>query len=212
MHGDGTPGPGDLGRRIAARRHYLGWSRGQLAVRAGLSESYLTHIETHPAVVTMASLGGLADALGTTVEALLGAGPPTRTGRRPRRPRQAPGSPMCERDCPASDRCRPSLRHGSGRRPEGSGGREGAEAHSRRDEKAHHADLTGPPDIPGPRWRWPAGTRLMSAGEPMKPGGTGRAAAVTGPVSAGPCQQARRSRPGRAFSPGDRAVIGQCCD
>ena len=75
MHGDGTPGPGDLGRRIAARRHYLGWSRAQLAVRAGLSESYLTHIETHPAVVTMASLIGLADALGTTVEALLGAGP-----------------------------------------------------------------------------------------------------------------------------------------
>jgi transcriptional regulator with XRE-family HTH domain len=80
MHGDGTPGPGDLGRRIGARRHYLGWSRAQLGVRAGLSESYLTYIETHPAVVTMAGLSGLADALGTTVEALLGAGPAGRDG------------------------------------------------------------------------------------------------------------------------------------
>ena len=35
--------------------------------------AYLTHIETHPAVVTMACLVGLADALGTTVAALLGA-------------------------------------------------------------------------------------------------------------------------------------------
>ena len=89
MHGDGTPGPGDLGRRIAARRHYLGWSRAQLAVRAGLSESYLTHIETHPAVVTMASLSGLADALGTTVEALLGAGPAGQNG--------PPGRPLGRR-------------------------------------------------------------------------------------------------------------------
>ena len=73
MSGDGIPGPGDLGRRVAARREQLGWTRGQLAVRAGLSASYLTHIETHPAVVTMACLVGLADALGTTVAALLGA-------------------------------------------------------------------------------------------------------------------------------------------
>jgi len=73
MGGDGIPGPGDLGRRIGARREQLGWSRKQLAVRAGLSVAYLTHIETHPAVVTMACLIGLADALGTTVAALLGA-------------------------------------------------------------------------------------------------------------------------------------------
>jgi transcriptional regulator with XRE-family HTH domain len=72
MSGDGIPGPGDLGRRVAARRQRLGWSRKQLAVRAGLSVSYLTHIETHPAVVTMACLVELADALGTTVAALLG--------------------------------------------------------------------------------------------------------------------------------------------
>ena len=73
MYGDGIPGPGDLGRRIAARRQRLGWSRAQLAAKAGLSPSYVTFIETHPAVVTMACLVELADALGTTVAALLGA-------------------------------------------------------------------------------------------------------------------------------------------
>jgi len=74
MYDDGIPGPGDLGRRIAARRQQLGWSRKQLAAKAGLSESYVTFIETYPAVVTMACLVELADALGTTVAALLGAG------------------------------------------------------------------------------------------------------------------------------------------
>jgi transcriptional regulator with XRE-family HTH domain len=73
MDGNGIPGPGDLGRRIAARRQRLGWSRAQLAAKAGLSVSYVTFIETHPAVVTMACLVELADALGATVAALLGA-------------------------------------------------------------------------------------------------------------------------------------------
>jgi transcriptional regulator with XRE-family HTH domain len=73
MYGDGIPGPGDLGRRIAARRRRLGWSRAQLAGRAGLSQAYLTHIETRPALLTMSCLVGLADALGTKAETLLGA-------------------------------------------------------------------------------------------------------------------------------------------
>ena len=73
MNGNDIPGPGDLGRRIAARRQQLGWSRTQLAAKTGLSLSYVTFIETHPAVVTMACLVRLADALGMTVEALLGA-------------------------------------------------------------------------------------------------------------------------------------------
>jgi transcriptional regulator with XRE-family HTH domain len=73
MDGNGIPGPGDLGRRIAARRQRLGWSRAQLAAKTGLSVSYVTFIETYPAVVTMACLVQLAEALGTTVEALLGA-------------------------------------------------------------------------------------------------------------------------------------------
>jgi len=80
MYGDGIPGPGDLGRRVAARRKQLGWSRKLLAAKAGLSVAYLTYIETHPAVVTMACLVGLADALGTTVAALLGAGPADQDG------------------------------------------------------------------------------------------------------------------------------------
>lgn len=104
MQGNPTPGPGDLGRRISARRRQLGWSQAQLAAKAGLSEPYLTYIETNPALVTMACLIELAEALGTTTEALLGAGatsagPPAarpapsaqwaadvRTGRRGERP------------------------------------------------------------------------------------------------------------------------------
>ena len=74
MGSGGVPGPGDLGRRIAARRRQRGWSRAQLAVRAGVSVADLTFVETHPVLVTMACLVGLADALGTTTEALLGAG------------------------------------------------------------------------------------------------------------------------------------------
>jgi transcriptional regulator with XRE-family HTH domain len=73
MYGNSVRGPGDLGRRIAARRQQLGWSRAQLAAKAGLSVGYVTYIETHPALVTMTCLIELADALGTTAEALLGA-------------------------------------------------------------------------------------------------------------------------------------------
>lgn len=75
MHDDRMPGPGDLGRRIAARRRQLGWSRAALAAKAGLSVSYLSYLETRPALATMTCLLELADALGTTAEALLGAGP-----------------------------------------------------------------------------------------------------------------------------------------
>ena len=75
MYGDRIPGPGDLGRRIAARRRQRGWSRAELAAKAGLSVAYLTYLETRPALVTMACLLELADALETTAEALLGAGP-----------------------------------------------------------------------------------------------------------------------------------------
>ena len=74
MRGNRLPGPGDLGRRITTRRRQLGWSRAELAAKAGLSVSYLTYLETHPALVTMTCLVELADALGTTTETLLGAG------------------------------------------------------------------------------------------------------------------------------------------
>ena len=74
MYRDRIPGPGDLGRRIAARRRQLGCGRAELAAKAGLSVAYLTYLETRPALVTMACLLELADALETTAEALLGAG------------------------------------------------------------------------------------------------------------------------------------------
>jgi transcriptional regulator with XRE-family HTH domain len=79
----GVPSPGDLGRRIAARRQQLGWSRAELAAKAHLSMPYLTYLETRPAVVTMTCLIELADALETTAKALLGAGPQTRPRCRP---------------------------------------------------------------------------------------------------------------------------------
>jgi len=74
MNGDHTPGSGDLGRRIAARRRQLGWSLAELAAKTGQSVSDLTYLETRPALVTMTCLLELANALGTTAEALLGAG------------------------------------------------------------------------------------------------------------------------------------------
>jgi transcriptional regulator with XRE-family HTH domain len=77
MYGNRISGPGDLGRRIAARRRQLGWSRAKLAATAGLSVAYLTYLETRPALVTMTCLLELADALDTTAEALLGAGSAT---------------------------------------------------------------------------------------------------------------------------------------
>jgi transcriptional regulator with XRE-family HTH domain len=104
-----APGPGDLGKRIAARRRQLGLSRAELAAIAGLSMSYLTYLETRPAAPTMTCLIDLADALETTAGALLGAGPANqgtatarpvpgdlwvadvRTGRRGERPGPALG-------------------------------------------------------------------------------------------------------------------------
>jgi transcriptional regulator with XRE-family HTH domain len=95
MTGDGTPGPGDLGRRIAARRQQLGWSRADLAAKAGLSTQYLGYIETHPVLVTMTCLMSLADALETTTAALLGAGPagPDEVAAGPWRPDVRTGRP-----------------------------------------------------------------------------------------------------------------------
>ena len=83
MSADGMPGPGDLGRRIAARRRQLGTSRAELAAKAGLSVAYLTYLETRPALVTMTCLIELADALGTTADALLGAGSPVPVAEAP---------------------------------------------------------------------------------------------------------------------------------
>jgi nitroimidazol reductase NimA-like FMN-containing flavoprotein (pyridoxamine 5'-phosphate oxidase superfamily) len=71
------PDPGDLGRRVSARRQDLKLSRRQLAELAGVSVPYLAYLETHPARPTQAALAQLAAALHTTAETLLGA----RTGQ-----------------------------------------------------------------------------------------------------------------------------------
>ncbi|HCU95186.1 MAG TPA: DNA-binding protein [Actinobacteria bacterium] len=75
--------PGDLGRRVSARRKDLKLSRRQLAELAGVSVPYLQHLETYPALPSQAALRQLAAALQTTPETLLGAGssqPPGQAG------------------------------------------------------------------------------------------------------------------------------------
>src|SRR6516162_3517400 len=83
-----APEPGDLGRRVSARREDLKLSRQQLAELAGVSLPYLAYLETYPARPTQAALQQLAAALRTTPEALLGAGvarPPGKAGPARRR-------------------------------------------------------------------------------------------------------------------------------
>ncbi|MEU5591830.1 pyridoxamine 5'-phosphate oxidase family protein [Streptomyces sp. NPDC020298] len=70
----GTPGPGDIGRRVTAERHRRGLSRVETARRARMAPEYLAYLEEQPADPTPASLFRLADALGTTVTALRGGG------------------------------------------------------------------------------------------------------------------------------------------
>ncbi|WP_405719450.1 pyridoxamine 5'-phosphate oxidase family protein [Streptomyces sp. NBC_00046] len=70
----GAADPGDIGRRVAAERRRQGVSREETARRARISLSYLTYLEEHPSDPTLATLIGLADALGTTVAALRGGG------------------------------------------------------------------------------------------------------------------------------------------
>ncbi|WP_084715147.1 DUF488 family protein, N3 subclade [Streptacidiphilus rugosus] len=66
-----------LGRQVRVLREARGWSRGQLAGAAGLSERTVVRLESGPAgqpgVFTVAAV---ADALEVTVEVLLSAGEP----------------------------------------------------------------------------------------------------------------------------------------
>jgi nitroimidazol reductase NimA-like FMN-containing flavoprotein (pyridoxamine 5'-phosphate oxidase superfamily) len=67
--------PGDLGRRVAARRQELGLTREEVARQAGMDPGYLAYLEEHPATPPSASeLDRLARALSTTLERLEGAG------------------------------------------------------------------------------------------------------------------------------------------
>ena len=67
-----SAGPGDLGRRVTARRRELGLTRAELAARSGMAVSYLAYLEQHAANVGYDGLMRLADARGTTPNALLG--------------------------------------------------------------------------------------------------------------------------------------------
>ncbi|WP_055627345.1 DUF1918 domain-containing protein [Streptomyces hirsutus] len=71
---DRPPNPGDIGRRVATERTRQGLTREETARRARMAPEYLAYLEEHPADPTVASLIGLADALGTTTVALRGGG------------------------------------------------------------------------------------------------------------------------------------------
>lgn len=78
------PDPGDLSKRLAARRAELRLSTTQVAARAGIARRYLEYLERYPALPGATVLRGLAAALLTTPAALLGAGaeqPPGHTLR-----------------------------------------------------------------------------------------------------------------------------------
>ncbi|MFE9491083.1 pyridoxamine 5'-phosphate oxidase family protein [Streptomyces sp. NPDC006641] len=70
----GAANAGDIGRRVAAERRRQGVTREETARRARISLNYLTYLEEQPADPTLATLIGLAGALGTTVAALRGGG------------------------------------------------------------------------------------------------------------------------------------------
>lgn len=66
---------GDIGRRLALRRQELGLSREQVAERAGIDAGYLRYVEERPfADPGPTFMLRVADALGTTVPRLRGAG------------------------------------------------------------------------------------------------------------------------------------------
>jgi len=77
------PDPGDLSRRLAARRAELRLSLGQVAERAAVNRRYLEFLENFPGRPDAGTLRRLAAALRTTPAALLGAGGDAPPGRRP---------------------------------------------------------------------------------------------------------------------------------
>jgi nitroimidazol reductase NimA-like FMN-containing flavoprotein (pyridoxamine 5'-phosphate oxidase superfamily) len=77
------PDPGDLSRRLQARRAELRLSRGQVARRARVNPRYLEYLESFPAQPRADTLRRLAAALSTTSSALLGGGCEASSGRDP---------------------------------------------------------------------------------------------------------------------------------
>jgi transcriptional regulator with XRE-family HTH domain len=78
-----TQAGSDLGRRITEQRKRAGLSRKQVADKAGMAPSYLDYLETSPAPnPSHGALTWLASALGTTSDALRGAGLEAPPGQR----------------------------------------------------------------------------------------------------------------------------------
>jgi transcriptional regulator with XRE-family HTH domain len=77
------PDPGDLSRRLAARRAELRLSLSQVACRAGVNPRYLEYLENFPGQPRADTLRRLAAALRTTPATLLGAGGEAPLGRVP---------------------------------------------------------------------------------------------------------------------------------
>ncbi|MEU3265455.1 helix-turn-helix domain-containing protein [Streptomyces bacillaris] len=63
---------GDIGRRVAARRHQLSLSRQDVALRTGAAPGYIQYVEEQSATPGIGFLLRLADALETTVQELTG--------------------------------------------------------------------------------------------------------------------------------------------
>ncbi len=80
------PDPGDLSRRLTARRAQLRLSLSQVAWRARIEPRYLAYLENFPGHPDAATLRKLAAALRTTSAALLGAGQETPPGQDLRSP------------------------------------------------------------------------------------------------------------------------------
>ena len=86
------PDPGDLSRRLAARRAELRLSVSQVAERAAVNRRYLEFLESFPGQPDAGTLRRLAAALRTTAGALLGGGGQAPPGRRPGRSVGSSGS------------------------------------------------------------------------------------------------------------------------
>jgi len=83
---DTADAAGDLGRRVRERRHELGLSVEELAVRAGMSPHYLETLESSGSLQpSRAGMWNLAAALGTSIDAISGSGLESPPGR-PRSP------------------------------------------------------------------------------------------------------------------------------
>ncbi|MFH7594433.1 pyridoxamine 5'-phosphate oxidase family protein [Streptomyces racemochromogenes] len=90
----------ELGRRLAARRTAAGMSRHDLGERCGADAHFIASLEDDAALPTVGVLVRLAEALGTTVEALAGTGATAHPGR-PAGPPQAAAQPVVldEEEC-----------------------------------------------------------------------------------------------------------------